>query len=213
MGVKVRHKRGDVIQEDCSCDSEFMKETMKEVGQKIRDAFHWVSEEEIIYLVMDNAGGHGTDEAIQEYAHYLKLNHNIEIIHQCPRSACTNALDLGVWVCLQSAVEKEQYHKTTTLDSLAASVAEIWQNGQLDRQISNVFEKIQDILKIIIKDGGSIKNCETDYRKKRRNLLQLTDDDMATLETWKAAAAETLETLNDGGSDDEALSQGELMDM
>ena len=55
---------------------------------------------------MDNAGGHGTDDAISEYTARLRDVYNITIIHQVPRSPFTNVLDLGVWCSLQARVEK-----------------------------------------------------------------------------------------------------------
>ena len=62
---------GDVVTRDCSCDSAFMLKVMDEVGQSIRSAFHWIPASERCWLVMDNAGGHGTKEAIGEYVHQL----------------------------------------------------------------------------------------------------------------------------------------------
>ena len=55
---------------------------------------------------MDNAGGHGTDDAITQYTINMKDTYNIEIIHQVPRSPFTNVLDLGIWASLQGIVEK-----------------------------------------------------------------------------------------------------------
>lgn len=49
---------------------------------------------------MDNAGGHGTHEAIRSYTKTLEEDYNIEIIFQIPRSSYTNVLDLGVWMSL-----------------------------------------------------------------------------------------------------------------
>ena len=54
-------------------------------------------DEDIVYLVMDNAGGHGTDDCVKEYTHILFEDYNIQIIQQVPRSPETNVLDLGIW--------------------------------------------------------------------------------------------------------------------
>ena len=60
----------------------------------------------------------------------------------------TNALDLGLWICLQSQVEKfhmgKQYHE----DSLAHMVMNAWENlpyGKTD----NVLECIPEVLQLI----------------------------------------------------------------
>jgi hypothetical protein len=54
---------------------------------------------------MDNAGAHGTREAREEYTRQLLEDFNIEIIQQSACSPEVNALDLGIWMSVQSAVE------------------------------------------------------------------------------------------------------------
>ena len=63
-----------------------------------------VVDEEIIYMVMDNAGGHGTDEAVLEYSKYLAEIYKIVVHHQVPASPKTNMLDLGAWITVQYKV-------------------------------------------------------------------------------------------------------------
>ena len=60
---------------------------------------------EVIYLVMDNAGGHGTNEAVLEYSEYLAEIYNILVHHQVLRSSKTNMLDLGACITIQSKGE------------------------------------------------------------------------------------------------------------
>ena len=40
--LKVRYKEGDIVDEDCSCDSNYMLSTMIRVRKAIREKFHWV---------------------------------------------------------------------------------------------------------------------------------------------------------------------------
>ena len=80
--LKVRMEAGDKIERDCSCDSQYMLSAMDRVGAAVRKSFCWIPEEEECYIVMDNAGGHGTDIAIVEYTNMLKEKFNIKIIHQ-----------------------------------------------------------------------------------------------------------------------------------
>ena len=158
-----------------------------------------------IYLVMDNAGWHGNDSTIQEYKDYLRQKHNIIIIHQCPRSPCTNTLDLGVWTTLQHQVEKEHRDKRTEVNALAASVKTIWNESEIDTQLKKVFKKARDILTIIVKNNGSIKHCETQYRGMKDTELLLTEEDTAKLETWRPVSRDiTLADVivgNDDASD------------
>jgi len=58
--LQARFKAGEEVPEDVTCDSEFMKAHMDAIGRAIRAKYHWVPEDDEIFLVMDNAGGHGT---------------------------------------------------------------------------------------------------------------------------------------------------------
>ena len=207
MDVVVRYKAGDEIVQDVSCDSKYMKEAMVRVAESIRMKYDelGVDRDTYIYLMMDNAGGHGTDECVRDYTRKLKDDYNIIIIQQCPRSPCTNTLDLGVWRTLQSHVEK--MHKTCVneLNALAETVERAWGEKSLDDSIINVFEKIKTVLDIIIKDDGSIQRCETHYRGAKRNELVLTNEDREKLLTWHAEAMEEASRnaviATDGGDD------------
>ena len=57
-----------------------MLEAIQSVGKSIRDTYHWIPRTEKCYIVMDNAGGHGTDKAIDEYIKNLKEKWNVETI-------------------------------------------------------------------------------------------------------------------------------------
>jgi hypothetical protein len=54
---------------------------------------------------MDNARGHGTREAREEYTRQLLENFNIEIIQQSACSPEVNVLDFGICMSFQSHVE------------------------------------------------------------------------------------------------------------
>ena len=70
--LRVRHLAGDVFERDCSCDSTYMASAMQRVGISMREKFHWVARETELYLVLDNAGGHGTNQCVDEYMSMLK---------------------------------------------------------------------------------------------------------------------------------------------
>ena len=69
-------------------------------GEAIRTSYYWVPLTQKYYLIMDNAGGHGSKVAKENYINMLNDKYNIEIIFQIPRSPYTNVLDLGVWMSL-----------------------------------------------------------------------------------------------------------------
>ena len=105
LHVGVRHQDGDLSTVDVSCNSTHMLEVMPRIGEAIRKAYFWVPKEQIIYLVLDGAGGHGTDEVVAQCTHDMK-ELNIILVRQVPNSPDTNVLDLVIWMSLQSAVEK-----------------------------------------------------------------------------------------------------------
>jgi hypothetical protein len=152
--MNVRYEKGDLIQEDVNCDSKFMLENIRTVGEAIRSAFYWVPKEELCYLFMDNAGGHGTIEAIEEYTKILKEEFNIEIVHQVPRSPETNCLDLGIWCCLQWAVDKLMRGRRGDVYALNKGVYEAWNTTNLEGAFSNVWKRLGRVLHLIEEDNG-----------------------------------------------------------
>ena len=119
---------------------------------------------------MDNAGGHGTDKAIDEYVRKLKEDWNVETIFQVPRSPYTNVLDLGVWCSLQARVEDKHFGKRCEVQALARSVEETWANGHLDKVIEKVFERLQKVLVLIAEAKGKNDLVETKRGKKFQDL-------------------------------------------
>lgn len=106
-------------------------------------------------MSMDNAGGHGTYDAIYQYTTKLLDTYNIEEIRQVPRSLFTNVLDLRVCAALQAVVEK-CFMRRCSVNTLVDSVIEIWNDSSLDRVISNVFTRLQIAVCLInTGDGGN----------------------------------------------------------
>jgi hypothetical protein len=54
---------GNTVENDITCDSSFMLKIIEDVAHSICESFHWVALDKPIHLFMDNAGGHGSDEA------------------------------------------------------------------------------------------------------------------------------------------------------
>jgi hypothetical protein len=57
--------KGDPFERDVNCDSEWMKRNMMKMGEAIQEAYWWLPLEQEIEFIMDNAGGHGTKDAIE----------------------------------------------------------------------------------------------------------------------------------------------------
>jgi len=83
-----------------------MLQILPEIAQEIRQSLHWIPSQERVYLMMDDARGHGTREAREEYTRQLLENFNIEIIQQSARSPEVNALDLIIWMSIQFRAER-----------------------------------------------------------------------------------------------------------
>jgi len=149
----VKFQKGDQVPEDITCDSEFMKEHMDSIGRAIRAKYSWVPAEAEIFLVMDNAGGHGTRDTIDLYVAELLENHNVRVVWQEPRGPELNLLDLGAWMSLQSAVEKHFRGNRNHVDVLWRKIEDVWAFYD-----AAVFHKIWDrwklALDLIIADGG-----------------------------------------------------------
>jgi hypothetical protein len=179
MFVSVR--AGDVTEKDCSCDSSFMLETMPEVGLALRWAFHWVADDEPIYLVMDNAGGHGTNDAKEAYTEGL-VSSNVEVIWQVARSPETNMLDLGVWMSIQSAVQKVHHGRRCQHDALAKSVEDAWKANLNIEAFSNVFKRLRVVLRCILDDDGGNRLVEAKRGELFRDatIIDLTEETIKT---------------------------------
>ena len=100
INIRVRNLVGNIFERDCSCDSGYIEKAVYRVSVALRMNFYWVDFRTPIYLVLDNTGGHGTKDCVNDYVLKLKNQFNVEYIYQIPRSPYTNALDLGVWVAL-----------------------------------------------------------------------------------------------------------------
>ena len=133
---------------------------------------------------MDNAGGHGSDDAIEKYVALLKNKYNVTTIFQVPRSPYTNALDLGVWCSLQAKVEKEHFGKRCEVNALTRSVLDTWNHGHLDDMISRVFARLRNVLVLIVEVNGANDLVEMKRGKNFRMLdlpVDLTGDDTPEL--------------------------------
>ena len=177
LEVFVAIQRGDMLDEDCTCDSRFMLQTIPEVGQAMRESFHWVPLDESIYLFMDNAGGYGTNDAKAQYTEALQ-QFNIKVVWQVPRSPETNMLDLGVWMSIQSAVQRVHHMRRCHHDALAASVHDAWESYLSPKAFYNVHNRLRVVLRCILDDRGGNRLVETKRGKLFRDatIIDLTNE-------------------------------------
>ena len=200
INIRVRNRIDDVVEEDCTCDSEYMKKAMDRVGLAIREAYHWMHPSEKCYLVMDNAGGHGSKEAIVWYNELLLTKYNVELIFQVPRSPYTNVLDLGVWMAIQSIVERNHFLKRCTTDALVRTVMHTWESTDLDRILTNVFNRLRVVLCNILKGNGNNNHVEENRGVSGRMIkienaikklaTRETDDEVVDVQNFEAAVRE-----------------------
>lgn len=166
LDLFVRTKKGDEVEVDCSCDSTFMLSVMRDVGVSVCNYFFWIPRNKngrlllTVYLIIDNAGGHGTNEAIQEYRSMLKEEFNIVLLAQVPRSPETNLLDLGVWRSMQSYVETLSYRRLQSVEAIAEATEKAWDEFPAEK-IEKVYKRWLLVLKLILKDKGGNRYVET----------------------------------------------------
>ena len=122
---------GTQLRRDTTCNSRYMLDNIHTIGKSIRKAYHWTRVDTTpIYLILDNAGGHGTTKAKQDYENILKKDYNIILDWQVPNSPETNLLDLGVWMAVQSQVE--EIHRVLVM-----------QHDVLSKSVETAFEKVE----------------------------------------------------------------------
>jgi len=161
------YTQGSLIKEEVTCNSQFMLDTMPTIGAQIRDRMPWIPLETPIHLILDNAGGHGTRAAIEEYTRRLRNEHNVIIKFQPARSPELNALDLGIWMSLQSAVERRHRNRRRDIDALSRTVQEAWEDLPADT-IQRVFNRIPVVHQLIVECGGD--NVNVEERRGHRNI-------------------------------------------
>ena len=202
LRIQVLLNKGDEVDEDVTCDSAFMLETMPNIAQTIRDKFHWIPATEKVYLVMDNAGGHGSDEAKETYVNLLKEK-NIEVIWQVPRSPETNMLDLGVWMSIQSVVQRVHFNRRCHHDALARSVEDAWSSHLNEGAFLRVYKRIRVVLRCILDDDGGNHLVEKKRGKLFRDctIIDLTNENEDN-ETENPPAVNLIHHLSDFEDDD-----------
>ena len=216
--MQVHHEAGEWVEEDVNYDSQFMLDNIRKIGKAIREKFHWVTRPQKCYLLMDNAGGHRTEQAIKKYTDILQTEFDIEIIHQIPCSLETNVLDLGIWCSLQWAMDKLIRGKCGDMEALVQGVASVWDTagGELSTAFTNVFMRLGRVFHLIEEDKGGNEFVEKKHGKRFAALDELPfattlpPVDVADMSATAAStsnpvkdAEEIVDLLDDDDNDDE----------
>jgi hypothetical protein len=169
--LHLRVPSGTEYEKDCNCDSTFMLNTVREIGKAIREKMPHVPAWIPIHLFMDNAGGHGTNEAKAEYEQILLDDFNVKIIWQCPNSPETNMLDLGAWMSIQHVVEEKHRTRTMNENSLARTVQESFDDFDGSRKLAAIADRWELVLDLIIEDEGDNTLVESKRGSLTKSLL------------------------------------------
>jgi hypothetical protein len=153
------------VEKEVTCDSAFMLQHLPHICRDLRQKMPWVPPRQPIYLIMDNAGGHGTRDAIDQYTRQLQRDYNIIIIFQSAGSPDVNALDVGIWMSVQSSVEHMHRNRRQDPDALAETVREAWDNLPIET-IASIFERLPVNLQLIVDREGD--NDGVEGRRGRR---------------------------------------------
>ena len=90
---------------------------------------------------------------------------NIILMFQVPNSPDTNVLDLGIWMSLQSAVEKCQRLRRGDKEALHASVMKVLDEVASEEAFKKVFDRLAKNYEIIKKTNGD-NNLIEEFRGK-----------------------------------------------
>ncbi len=163
------YPQGSIIEEGITCNSNsnFMLQTMPAIRAEIRQKMPWIPRDQPIYLILDNAGGHGTRQAINEYTRQLRDQHDVILKFQPPCSPELNALDLGIWMSLQSAVERRHRNRRRDAEALARTVKEAYDNLPPET-ITKVFDHLPIVWELIQASNGD--NINVEERRGCRNI-------------------------------------------
>jgi hypothetical protein len=143
------------VEEDCTCNSTFMLDIIREVGTNIGNAFHWLPKATTsIHLFMDNSGGHSTNAAKEEYVRILEDEFNVIVLWQIANSLEMNMLDLGAWVTIQCIVTHMYRGKQVQKDALCKTVYHAF-NSLESTKPSRTGKQWERILDLIILSKGS----------------------------------------------------------
>ena len=158
--VLIREK-GDRYEENCSCNGEWMKNTLVEkAGFAIREYYYWVKPDVEIVLQLDGAGGHGGIEMKKEYTDLMKSEWNVKIVVQPSGCPHLNYLDLGVWHTMDAIVDMMGRFKRTTIRALDHNVFEAWKEVDSQKLI-NCCDRIITTCAEIIKGQGTVEFLES----------------------------------------------------
>ena len=171
LTLKVNPQKGNIIEKDISCDSSFKMNHIKQIGVSIHSAYSFVDMDHPIYLFVDNAGGHGKVKVKKQYKKILKDKFNIQIEWQVPNSPKTNMLDLGVWVSLQSLVEKIHRRRVMQSDVLSDSVHEAFKEITSE-VLSKVHLRWKLVLQLLVSGRGTNEVVEEHRSLKKKAMLK-----------------------------------------
>jgi hypothetical protein len=100
----------------------------------------------------------------------LRNEYNIIINFQLACSPEVNALDLGIWISLQTAVERRHHNRRHNINALARTVS--MADLPVDK-IQWVFDRIPIVHQLIVKSRGG--NVNVEERRGRRNIAAAPD--------------------------------------
>jgi hypothetical protein len=142
------------VERDITCDSTFMLKTVHEVGLAIHSAYNWLHPDTPIVLFMDNAGGHGSKRAKEEYVSILLKKNKVFVEWQIPNLPESNLLDLGFWTTHQSIVDRLHRLKRMDVEALSCTIQEAFRMIDIEK-ITRIYEQWEYILDLIIKGEGT----------------------------------------------------------
>ena len=120
-------------------------------------------------MQFDNAGGHGTDVAKETYTKMMWDKFKIRCVFQSAPSPEFNALDLGVWMTVQAAVNKLSRGQRMNIKSLTACVNKAWDQLE-EAKLQSIVDYVPLAMQGCIDDNGGNKKVESRRSTKEEKL-------------------------------------------
>ena len=117
-------------------------------------------------------------------------------------------LDLGVWMSIQSAVQRVHFNRRCHHDALATSVEDAWSSHLNEGAFLRVYKRIRVVLRCILDDAGGNHLVEKIRGKLFRDctIVDLTNENEEN-EADNSPAVNLLHYLSDFEDDDSIASE------
>ena len=146
---------------DVYCDSKLMLGIMHKFGENVCTKLHWLADDDLIYLVIENMSFHWKIYTVKKWSKALKENHSIAFHQQNLRSPKSKILTLGDWLG-NKKVDKTYKHNVNYNDDPEYIFMNVWDELEAYKP-TNIWVHFRKILRLIVIYGGGNELVESSH--------------------------------------------------